>query len=460
MNKIKTKRKIGEQGSNLRHKSQKIRHKSQKITHEQSILTMDDYKSKYEHITAQLNYINNKQKLVMNIINLLKRIIPDMNYAIRNYFFLESLFELETLYENINFEDNYIIPEIFIVNNTDESFDNSQKYEEINTKLLYFINEQLEIIHIHDMIGTYPKIGNYTLLNIKNVSELDTSNIHYNLTYRLFFLDEQNRTITIDITSHLSNVKLIHYATHTNIMNLITTTNGTNTLNNINFFDIMFSMQHKQIEALIDLEKLQIIALDTTSTCENLHNFVTLLNFIKNKTEFILGGYNIVGENKSGFPDIYLEKTEDCHISSCSPPYISVRLICEHKLSLMSLMAMVVYAIKESDSNQDARESLKCPFHCGDLRILFNYNNIKECFTIQRRNAIPIIMKRSLTKTKPIFSESALDFFKELDKKEEKNNKSPKNKNTKRVSQYSERDNRSEETEDVEESTDDNNDSD
>ena len=60
---------------------------------------------------------------------------------------------------------------------------------------------------------------------------------------------------------------------------------------------------------------------------------------------------------------IYIENKEECPLTSCSPPYPTVILECNHSVSLMGYNGIIEKSIC------DDTESIRCPFCRADLKL-------------------------------------------------------------------------------------------
>ena len=72
-------------------------------------------------------------------------------------------------------------------------------------------------------------------------------------------------------------------------------------------------------------------------------------------------------EIKGIIPSIQFEKEEDCPLTGFSFPYPTVKLECNHKISLMAYKGIV-------NNDLDSTEAIRCPYCRQDLKINFKYD--------------------------------------------------------------------------------------
>jgi len=96
---------------------------------------------------------------------------------------------------------------------------------------------------------------------------------------------------------------------------------------------------------------------------------VSILNqiiwFIMNRFKILTLGYNEIYSDV-GFFDYKIEKEEICFLSGNEPPYIALKLECEHYISLMALAGII--NIRSSEYT----EALKCPICRNDINIVLS----------------------------------------------------------------------------------------
>jgi len=84
-------------------------------------------------------------------------------------------------------------------------------------------------------------------------------------------------------------------------------------------------------------------------------------------------GYQLVGTH----PAIYIERKDDCPITSTKAPYPCVKLVCGHYVSIMAYKGLVTIQSHEST------ESIRCPMCRHDLLLMFvRTGETKEVFTL------------------------------------------------------------------------------
>ena len=87
-----------------------------------------------------------------------------------------------------------------------------------------------------------------------------------------------------------------------------------------------------------------------------------LYDFIKNRSlRAIESGFSLVGV----IPAIRIEIKEECHLTSCSPPYPVLELECGHWISMMGYKGLI------DKGDVECSEAIRCPMCRGDLKIKF-----------------------------------------------------------------------------------------
>jgi DNA-directed RNA polymerase subunit RPC12/RpoP len=206
---------------------------------------------------------------------------------------------------------------------------------------LYFgdnINNQendYELIQINDV--TVTKIEIQDSAGIKSL---------YNIPHYLLLLEnKKGDQFEVDLLAWHPN-GLVDFNCNT----VILTNKGIETKQH--FFDIINDIKNKEARCLMDLETIQK-TLNRALLKDIAYFLGNRLKILKYGYENITSVYNVL--------DFEIEKEEPCFITNIEPPYLSVKLICGHKLSYKSYENII----------KIAETKLKCPYCRGDLLLKF-----------------------------------------------------------------------------------------
>lgn len=132
----------------------------------------------------------------------------------------------------------------------------------------------------------------------------------------------------------------------------------------LNFPKVLDHILTKEAECIIDIENIQKYALAPGILREQKEPyFMQIAYFLSNRLKLLKYGYNLTSEFK--FPDFEIETKEDCVLTSCQAPYVSIKLDCSHKISIMSFMGIV------QKGGFETSQSIKCPLCRDTLKISF-----------------------------------------------------------------------------------------
>ena len=152
---------------------------------------------------------------------------------------------------------------------------------------------------------------------------------------------------------------------------------------NLDFFTFLNGVINKQVSFIKSLDKEQEFAFPEYSLSreKKLKYINNIYNTISIPLLKILEcGYSLIGRH----PEIEIERKDDCPITGCKAPYPTVRLECNHTISLMAYKGIV-------GTYNEFSEAIKCPICRSDLKIAFKTTEDKyrPVITVSKLNIIP-----------------------------------------------------------------------
>jgi hypothetical protein len=122
-----------------------------------------------------------------------------------------------------------------------------------------------------------------------------------------------------------------------------------------NFFEIQNSIMDRRVTILYPFEEFIEKIKKSTMRKNKVEIYNQLIYFVVYRTKILNDGYDEVYSDKKML-DFYIEHEENCSITDAPPPYITIRLECQHVLSIMALASIVNVIASEYT------ESICCPF--------------------------------------------------------------------------------------------------
>jgi hypothetical protein len=252
------------------------------------------------------------------------------------------IYETKNAYEND--KDNfYYLISIFQIISHNNQFD----FDFYGYKIIDFFDKTIKKNDITKNIG----FGKNFLLDIPHYVMILKKNdilIKYDiLTYKIDFVDSWQNEFNIN------SLSLTRNGIHINI---------DCNAENYNMFHIFNSILNREAVCNINFE---YILKDFTLNTKN--KKIQILNqiiwFLMYRTKILSLGYKKITSDISFF-DYIIERNEICELSNNNPPYIKLKLKCNHYISLMALVGII--NIRHSEWT----ESIKCPYCRADLDIL------------------------------------------------------------------------------------------
>ena len=271
---------------------------------------------------------------------------------------------------NITFDKQQTMSEYFKVMNS------------ILVNKLLFNNSQPSA----DSVSKLLKFNNFILVDLNYDESILDKNNHVNPKTTLLFrklITEGSRNdniepIVLDIKVNIFCFKLNgspnheHFPDFTNNMYSLNM-NGiyknysvcNNSIQNYNFCEYLSLIANNEIKCIKNLALLQCYAFPEDGVPVSRHLKVKWLRQIYEVIsscylKILDNGFKLVGEN---VPILYIENKEECHLTSCSPPYPVIILECTHAISLMGYNGIIEKSIS------DDTEAIRCPFCRADLKI-------------------------------------------------------------------------------------------
>ena len=268
-----------------------------------------------------------------------------------------------------------------------------------SSKLQEKIKEMNNFIKFHKLSPhTFPaiKFGDYELVEITDstLTELSDDDMIgkkklYNIPHYLFILkDSANFQITIDVLGWKTESDFYWPNCDFDVNKLFISDSGINTPDD-DFDDVINQIINKETKCIVELKLLHDTLSDILPKSEKRSKLNQLVFFLTNRMKIIGTGYKICGNN---IPKIFIEEKEYCNISDMPPPYLSINLVCNHNISLMTFVGII------NELNQYT-EAIRCPY-CRDS-ILMKFDNIEATEVIswipteQHIEVIPLTVQKS-----------------------------------------------------------------
>lgn len=335
----------------------------------------DEFKKKLNFIIEFINIIKTHEKFDnydIAIIGSLTRQIFELPYA------LSELFSLETFGDPRNRDIDVVIHNRDFI-----QIDKKDKIKEFIKDIMNALNIYLNIFNTFETSKIFtPRIGDYTLKRIENVTiqTCDDNSVSGKKAllliphYKLYFCDDQEKVLTVDLMGWVPKNELEWSNVDFNVNMLALTEDGICTRHQnqyCNIFGILDSISKKEAIPCVDLEKYHNEAWDYPIPRDaKVLPLAQIIYFLTLRTKILDSGYKIIPYIK--FPVLVLEKTEECNFSMCKPPFISVKLECGHKISLMAYSGIIFKGKNENS------EAILCPFCRKDLKLSFMIQSIEQ----------------------------------------------------------------------------------
>jgi len=245
-------------------------------------------------------------------------------------------------------------------------------YEDTDLKIKFQekIKEINNYIQFHKISPqTFPpiKFGEYELIQITDSTLIEMAENEMfgkkkllNIPHYLFILkDSNNIQITIDVLGWKpeSDNYWPNYDFDVNKLYLLK-----DGIHGDDFDNILNHIINKEARCEINLKLLHNTLTDVAPKSEKIPKLNQLIFFLTNRMKLIGNGYKICGLD---VPDIFIEKKDHCPISNISPPYLSLNLICNHQMSIMTFIGII-------NEINNYTEAIRCPYCRNSILMKFN----------------------------------------------------------------------------------------
>jgi hypothetical protein len=323
--------------------------------------------------------------------------------------FIRQIFELPVALSESFITSGYGNPighdiDIFLT-----EFQNIKLIEKIREKIKE-MNNFIKYNKLSPSVFPPIKFGEYELIEITDstLKEMSPNEMMgkiklLNIPHYIFKLkDDNNNLITIDILGWKPESDILWPNTDFNVNSLFLTNTG---IISNDFDDILYNIINKEAKCLINLKILHDALIEVKPKSEKRNRLNQIIYFLTNRIKIIGVGYNIWGNN---IPDIFIEYNESCLISELSPPFLSINLLCNHNISIMTFIGII-------NEINDFTEAISCPFCRKSILMKFKNISAKEILfwtpnKIEVKNE-PINVTVPKLDEKQIFSNESKEFI-------------------------------------------------
>lgn len=137
-----------------------------------------------------------------------------------------------------------------------------------------------------------------------------------------------------------------------------------------NFYNILNSILNREVICNINFESILngFLAQPRSKKISILNQIVWFLTY---RTKILSLGYKEI-KSEMAFFDFKIEKDDVCELTGNEPPYIKIKLKCNHYISLMGIIGI------SNIKNSDWTESIKCPCCRADVDLYLGKTILKE----------------------------------------------------------------------------------
>jgi hypothetical protein len=251
----------------------------------------------------------------------------------------------------------------------------SYKNLDLASRLQEKVKDMNNFIKFHRISPqTFPsiKIGDYELIEITDstLTEILPDDMYgkkklLNIPHYLFiFKDENNKQITMDVLGWKPESDKYWPNNDFNVNEIIMESHGFSCDDKI--INVLHNIFNKEAICNINFKILHNVLTEIVPKSEKIPKLNQMIFFLVNRMKIKGLGYKICG---SAIPDVFVEDTEICNISGINPPYLSLKLVCGHSISLMTFVGIV-------NEHNDYTEAIRCPY-CRDS-ILINLIDVES----------------------------------------------------------------------------------
>lgn len=239
----------------------------------------------------------------------------------------------------------------------------------MHEELYDFINEELNmIIEYPTFFGKY-KLNSFKDATIRNVNTTDSLGKTRLLLiphYKLEFINLYDETLEVDLFGWRPSNGEYFSNDDFNVNCIYLNKNGICCNENDDMLDILGHIRKKQAKQLLDVQRLEQLSIENPLIRESLYK--QIIYFLSERIKILNMGYDIISNNL--FPNITIERDEDCIITCCQAPYINFELQCGHKISIISLAGLI--------TQNEYSYNLCCPICRADVRFKYKSGIILE----------------------------------------------------------------------------------
>ena len=226
----------------------------------------------------------------------------------------------------------------------------------------------------------------------------------YNIPHYLFiFKDENDTRFTMDVLGWKPSSDEYWPNTDFNVNQIMMDSNGFAC--NSDITTILHNIYNKETVCHINFKILKNILTTTAPKSDKVSNLNQIIFSLATRMKIKGVGYKICGT----IPDVFVENTEICNISGVSPPYLSLKLVCDHSISLMTFVGIV-------NDHNDYTEAIRCPY-CRES-ILINLIDVQPSELVSWK--IPILPQKTINLVVqesdeiPLFSSESSEYIKNI----------------------------------------------
>jgi hypothetical protein len=317
----------------------------------------------------QTNHLTDKFNVVMSFIKFLKTICKLARPKIYGSFIRNILEKLFIYTAEIGYGDsiNHDI-DIQLYNTKHEFDDDIQSFNDFisllkivsNTTNFNFDFAGFSVVDViestlkqEDVVEQSGFIKNF-MINIPHYNIFLTKN---NIKIKIDILGYKIQDYTFDACQNEFNINSLSFNEEGILIRNLDEYNT----DSYNMFEIIHSIMNRTAICNMPFDNL-LINFTSNNRSEKINIINQIIWFLMNRMKILSLGYKEIYSDKYFF-DYKIEREENCFFSGNSPPYITIKLKCEHYISLMGLAGII------NVRSSEWTESLKCPLCRRDLEI-------------------------------------------------------------------------------------------
>lgn len=319
----------------------------------------------------QTNHLKDKFNVVMSFIKFLKTICKLAHPKIYGSFTRNILEKLFIHTSEIGYGDSINHDIDIQLYNTKHDFDDDIQSFNDFISLLRIVSNTTHFnfdfagFNIVDVIES--------TLKKEDVAEQSgfVKNFMINVPHYIIILNKNNIKIKIDILGYkIHDYEFDAWQNEFNINSLSLNEEGIMIRNlyeykdSYNMFEIIHSIINRTAICNMPFDDL-LRNFTRKNRSEKINIMNQIIWFLMNRMKILSLGYTEIYSDKCFF-DYKIEMEENCIFSGNPPPYITIKLKCDHYISLMALAGII------NVRSSEWTESLKCPLCRSDLEIFLS----------------------------------------------------------------------------------------